>query len=57
VFIGFFLRVDSLWPLVQSLDNALFQPQQKVDAKGTYCGSYAPNARMHKCTVLKDNEK
>jgi len=49
--------VDSLWPLVQSLNSALFQPQQKVGAKETYCGSYAPNARIHKCTVPKDNEK
>jgi len=27
VFVGLFLRVDSLWPLVQPLDGALFQPQ------------------------------
>ena len=27
VFIGFFSRVDSLQPLVQPLDGALFQPQ------------------------------
>jgi len=41
VFIGFFLRVDSLWPLVQSSDGALFQPQQKAAAEGIYCGSHA----------------
>jgi len=44
VFIEFFSRVNSLQPLVQSPDGALFQPQQRAGAKGTYCGSHAPNA-------------
>ena len=44
VFVGFFLRVDSLWPLVQSPDGAFFQPQQRAGAKKTCCGSHAPNA-------------
>jgi len=48
VFIGFFLRVDSLQPLVQSPDGALFQPQQRAEqragAKGTCSGSHAPDA-------------
>jgi len=44
VFIKFFSRVDSLWPLVQSPDSALFQPQQRAGAKGTCYGIHAPNA-------------
>jgi len=46
VFVGFFLRVDSLQSLVQFLDGALFQPQQRAGAKGTYCVM----PPMHKCT-------
>ena len=43
VFVKFFSKVDSLWLLVQSPDGALFQPQQRVGAKGTCCGSHILN--------------